>query len=464
MEFSSQLSAPASPKSPRNAISISTDNLIPHAIMTSGEPAGTSPLCVSSGANTESFNDSGYNTQATSPNGRASESAKSSWYRSSPISSLFGKREIKLIAREVDELALERFKAIQPDFEQFFLVQIRANRRSGVRYAPMSIRVAMMGTSDEDARPYIVILCEASLKPLIQGLIKQDVIANLCEPGELGVPSFKIVVHGNAPRLRFSESDIDVVADTTCIYGRSRENTFCGIPISFRLPNGQRQHATFGGIIKVTTISGDIELLGMTAGHVLHQSDDDSKHTSSIESASIRDNQSDALYPEEFQFHGHDVQRTVIYEDDDDIEVDIEPLTPSESSTSTLASSARWDFEHTTMLGNIIDVMESNGQRNLRHNYDWALFRLTTYAMNYARTSQGRNELRNVSQRTPGTSGKRSIRMLSGSKGRRRGILMSEPGRILLDGSDEFVDSFMITINGKQGMDRSQFLQCIGVY
>ncbi|KAI4858803.1 hypothetical protein F4820DRAFT_454514 [Hypoxylon rubiginosum] len=421
--------------------------------MTSREPAGMSPS--TSGTTTENLPDSGYNTQPTTPSGKVSENAKSNWYRRSSISSLFGKKKkIRLIAKEVDIPTLERFKAIQHDLEEFLLGQMRAHQKPGTRYAPMSIRVVMMGISNDDARPYIVVFCESSLKNLVQGFIKQDIIASLCQPGDMGVPSFEVVVHGNAPRLRLGESDIDVVADTTCVYGRNRENTLCGVPISFRLPNGQRHHATFGGIIKVMTISGDIELLGMTAGHVLHQWDDIGAVLQDGE-APIRDDQSaDSIFHEELLVHGNDVQSSVIFEDEDDdeIEVDIEPLIPSQSSAERLDTGSRWEFKHTTVLGNIIDVTESSKRHSSKQNHDWALFRLTTYAMNYARTSKGRKELRTISQRNPGASGRRPIRMLSGSKGRRKGTLLSEPGRILLEGDQEFVASFMITISGKSGI------------
>ncbi|XXH00873.1 hypothetical protein Hte_007224 [Hypoxylon texense] len=416
--------------------------------MASGEAVGMS-LTTSSGTTTEDHFDSGYSTQSTTPSRRVSEYTKPDWYRRNSISSLFRtKKKIKLIAKEVDVPTLERFKAIRPDFEEF-LGRMRTHQKPGTRYAPMSIRVVMMGTSEDDARPYIVIFCESSLKNLVQGFIKQDVIANLCQPGDLGVPSFEVVVHGNAPRLRLGESDINVVADTTCVFGRYRENTLCGVPISFQLPNGQRHHATFGGIIKVMTVSGDIELLGMTAGHVLHQRDAvgaapyDGK-------APLEDEQSDDLL-EQFPVHGDDIQSSVIYEDDDGIEVDIEPLTTSGTSADTLDAGSRWEFKHTTVLGNVIDATGGIG-RSSKQNYDWALFRLTTYAMNYARTSRGRKELRTLSQRKPGASGRRPIRMLSGSKGRRRGTLLPEPGRILLEGGEEFIDSFMITISGKSGI------------
>ncbi|KAI1372764.1 hypothetical protein F4677DRAFT_241151 [Hypoxylon crocopeplum] len=401
----------------------------------------------SSEAATESFIDSGYNSWSSTPDGNRSASSKAGWSQggSNPFQ-LFRKKKISFFDKEVDKPTRERFKTIQTYLEGLVLGQLRAHLKPGTKYSPMSIRLAMMGISEDEARPHIVILCQPTHKSLIRGFVKQIIVTDICRPRQTGVPCFEVVVLGNAPRLHLGISDIEVIADTECILGRS-QNTLCGVPISFRHPSGQRRNATLGGVIKVVTASGGIELFGMTAGHALHQW----KHGEPLQqddAVSIESNQPNAPHPGTPAWSSDDDGDD---DDDTDIEIDFSNLGFEKfPETTNHIVSRQWNFDKTTVLGRTI----KNG--STKKCYDWALFQPMDFrkgfAMNHIPTDgvEGKAELK-VSQHRPGEINNRPVFVLSGSTNCKRGNILSEPGRFLGDG-EEFIDTFMITINDSLGI------------
>lgn len=355
--------------------------------------------------------------KSATTNSNPPANTKASWFES-PNPFLFMKRSnVCIVDKEIDEKTRDRFRAMQPSFEKLLLEYIRAHRKPGTRYTPMSTRLAMMGTSENDARPYILILCQPAQKSIIQGFTRQEIVRDMCRPGDLGVPSLEVLVLGKAPRLHLAHSEIEVTTDTTLI-SEPVHFTLCGVPISFTHPNGQRRNATFGGIIKVMAGNGSTEFLGITAGHMLRDWENEEPYH--------KNSNSDALDADNY-----------------DCEVDEKPVVSSETGYAEGKQTQPWEFEETTVLGRIIDVANINKPRYREKYYDWTLFQPTRYAMNYATTKSHIS----LSDERPGSTGTRDVLVLSGSSGRKEGTLSSQPGRILLEG-DEFIDTFMLTIHG----------------
>ncbi|KAI1414437.1 hypothetical protein F5Y13DRAFT_158543 [Hypoxylon sp. FL1857] len=304
----------------------------------------------------------------------------------------------------------------------------------------MSTRLAMMGTSDDEAKPHIIIFCQSSHKNLIQRFIKQDIVADVCRPPDSDVPSFEVLVLGDAPRLRTAESDIKIVAEVGRITTEGYI-TLCGMPISFQCPSGQRQNATFGGIIKVVTAQGEVELYGITSGHALRKWDHDGMMKQ--DDTSFNESQLSGLTHEDTR----GVNTMEVNSDDFGIHEKLLALRQLLGSPGD-TESWLWESNNSTVIGQIFDVARSCNRSGTKQYYDWAIFRPMVYQMNYLPSPMGKEEHFKISDRRPGATGARSIFVLSGSMGCKEGVLLPEPGRILLDDGEEFVDSFMITVDG----------------
>ncbi|RYC60051.1 hypothetical protein CHU98_g6171 [Xylaria longipes] len=422
-------------------------------LLRSQKPARIQPRQPLMETPTKSFTDSGYTSLSTTPSEKSLRSDRvKSLHRGAIPLLFFTKKKVVFIDKPTDQSTKTRFRAIQPSFEKLLLEEMRGHQKPGTRYKPISTRLAMMGTSENDAQPHIAVFCQPEQKRLIQAFVKKDIVVDIYRPKDLDAPSFEVIVFGNAPRLRLSESNIEVITDAGNLPATPRD-TLCGIPISFQHPNGQRRNATLGGIIKVVTAKGSIELLGMTAGHVLdewhHDSDEDMLDARSPQNTN-------PAFPSPPQDDGSFVNET--NEDEySDYELDYIPF--SEFPGALVEDEgALWDFQNLTILGEVIDVSKEDAIRSAGQRYDWALFRPILYKMN--RVPANPKVQLSICNKRPGTVKNRRVTVLSSPTGCKVGSILSEPGRILL-GGEEFVDAFMIRIrdgdSGSWVVDATRF-------
>jgi hypothetical protein len=145
--------------------------------------------------------------------------------------------------------------------------------------------------------------------------------------------------------------------------------------------------------------------------------------------------------------------------DENDIEIELDPLIAEQLRTEaeTTAKLESWSFDTPDILGSIIEPARAKDFEG-GPCYDWALFKTSKYEMNkldfdaMARIT--------LSQRLPGSTGPRSVVMISGS-GTKQGRLSSESGRLLLGDGEEFVDTYMLMVEGDPGKHRGVLLSMI---
>ncbi|KAI3316765.1 hypothetical protein HD806DRAFT_552014 [Xylariaceae sp. AK1471] len=383
------------------------------------KPARIVPPWTSTEATIESSTDSGYSSQSTSPGEKRLGSTKDNAYYGGPTPFLFFKKKrATFIDKPIDQLTRDYFKAIQPYFEKLLLEEICAHQKPGTKYKPISMRLGMMGTTENDARPHIVVLCQLEHKRLIKGFVKKEIITDIYRSKDAGTPVFKVIVIGNAPRLRLSKSNIEVVTNAETIYLKTFRDTLCGVPISFQHPNGQRRNATFGGIIKVMTASGDIELLDQDM----------------LDIEIIRNNYSTVLLPHhnDIPFNNDATQNSEMDEEEDS-EDELHYILSSELPDSILdGECTTWDFNNPAVFGQLIDVLGKDTVRSTGQCYDWVLFQPFVYKMN--RVPVDPKAHLSISNKRPGATGNRRVIVLSGST------------------DCKFVDSFMVTIDDGPGI------------
>ncbi|KAI0189563.1 hypothetical protein EV127DRAFT_105173 [Xylaria flabelliformis] len=398
---------------------------------------------------TESFTDSGYASLSTTPSEKSLDRSESI-PRSPIISLLFSKKKKVFFSdKPTDQPTRDRFRAIQPSFEKLLLEEIRGHQKPGTRYKPISTRLAMMGVSENDAQPHIAIFCQPEQKRLIQAFVKKDIVVDIYRPKGPSAPAFEVVVFGNAPRLRFSKSNTEVVTDAR--YLLATPETLCGIPISFQDPTGQRRNATFGGLIKVVTANGSIELLGMTAGHLVHQWDHDSDEDmlDAINSQNALPASPSAFEDDDGSFVDDITDINETNEDEfNEYELDFVPF--GELPGALIEDrTGLWDFRNLTILGELIDISKDDTICSNGRYYDWAIFQPVPYRMNLV-PANPKAELR-ICDKRPGAIESQPVIVLSSSTGCTAGTISSEPGRLLL-GGEEFIDAFMLTMSEGQGI------------
>lgn len=424
-------------------------------------------------------NDSGYVSQTQSPDGKAQEEGRSA-YRGSPIPFPLNliKKKSSLFNIDIDERTRSRFKAIQPNLENLLLSHVRASLAAGTDYRPISMRLVMMGTSKDDAKPCIIVFCRPAVKKLIKGFMRGKIVSDICCPEEIGIPHFQISVLGNAPRLR--RARVEVIADGLVI---DDSMTLCGMPIQFRLLDDRIVNATLGGLIKVVTAAGEIRLLGLTAGHALwggemeasqcsaqasngkillqHDQDNekakkpdggqreksgDTSHsspsgndiqtpcddTAPLEPSALNQSMRSSEGPNKSTVRDQDDQ-----DSDDEIDWPVEGIIPSTGEPS------RWWFDDSKILGYYPDGDEyAFSQRD--RCYDWALVDISIFEVN--QISCDRRAQLTVSDKQPGTTGHKAVILCGGSKIVRHGELLPGPGRVLLGNGTDFVDAHMVTV------------------
>ncbi len=420
-------------------------------------------------------NDSGYVSQAgtrnTTPNetpnttpcttpSKTALSEGSSTSRAASISFSFPalrftktEKLVPMLDKEVDEPSKVRFQAIKPRFEKLLLEHILNAQRPGTKYKPMATRIIMMGTSTKGPSAHIVVLCQPEQKDVVQRFLRDPIIQDLCD----GVPSLKIAVLGYAPRLRLA---VDVVADAVRATASSPRITFCGTPIQLQHVSGRVRSATFGGFVKVVTNEGKIRIHGITAGHALQELEDGTEiedSPSGVEGKDpvlllhrniepdleciglVEENDDDLLAPLADQTEYADA-------DDDESNTDLGYCLIREEHVSQAATEP-WSFATPTHIGSVICA---SGSRDNRSGfYDWALFETSDYVANKLPTQTMATLV--LSHRIPGATGTRPIYMISASTGVKEGQMSPEAGSILLGSGEEFVDAYLVTINGEQG-------------
>ncbi|KAI0545437.1 hypothetical protein F4679DRAFT_477928 [Xylaria curta] len=400
---------------------------------------------------TKRSTDSGYSSLSTTPSEKSLEFNRAKCLPSGSIPLLFSKKKkVFFPDKPTDQPTRDRFRAIQPSFEKLLLEEIRGHQKPGTRYKPISTRLAMMGISENNAQPHVTVFCQPEQKRLIQAFIKKDIIVDICRPKDLGTPAFEVAVFGNAPRLRFLKSDTEVVTDTRYLPATPR-GTLCGIPISFQDPSGQRRNATFGGLIKVVTAEGNTELLGMTAGHLLHQWDPSSDEDM-LDSINSQNTLPTSPSPSREDDESFIDDITNINETDEDeySEYELGFVSFSEFPGALIEDrSGLWDFQNLTILGELIDISKEDTISSTGQCYDWAIFQPVPYNMNLV-PANPEAELR-ICDKRPGAIENRPVIVLSSSTGCKVGALLSEPGRLLLWG-EEFIDAFMVTMSEGQGI------------
>ena len=216
--------------------------------------------------------DSGYATLANSPEAEGT-SARTPCTGSNNrvrneeavivLSSLRETGHLQQFDESINRATADRFEDVRTRLaEPLYKYMLKSSEQQRI-----AIRLMVLGTSDADAKAWIVVLCHQKQVKRLRRFFGKDLARRLCQPAECNVPRFDVVAVPQCPRL-----SADKAAGTyrlTC-YSNAPQGkaTSCGTLIKIKR-GGDFGIGTLGGILKVTYRNGQYNLYGMGAGHLV---------------------------------------------------------------------------------------------------------------------------------------------------------------------------------------------------
>ncbi|RYP29976.1 hypothetical protein DL767_006459 [Monosporascus sp. MG133] len=410
--------------------------------------------------------DSGYSTQPQTPD-KHSNSQQSSQSSSNtvdrtanqvrPVSSTTSPAQsLAEFDKHVDDDTTSRFSHIQSQIEKPLLKYVC---KFPGKYRSMAIRLMVLGTSKSEAKPYIVVLAPEDQCKRVRKFFDKSSVRALCQPGDETMPSFEVLVHGRPPEPKEGDDDIEVLVPLINGNLGFTSDTYCGAPIIVRQPSGVEKRATFGGIVKAVSENGDFKLYGLTAGHVVGDTDDDLSVQSATDTVAHSDDLSISDSDSDSDTDGsvEEIQEAVEH-----IELSDEP---EKAPALQDDRSASWSSLELGNLGNISkespQVSVSGGKDSTwisGENFDWVLIEMAKYKPNRLRPrsrakDEGSHAVASISGdlvMPPPLSHyigiKISVVVISGSEGPKRGHISALPSRLLLYPGRKFVNSLVVNL------------------
>lgn len=383
--------------------------------------------------------DSGYSSVAKTPdkitaNSQVhSEQGKASACSKPPdLFALAGAGGLRRFDKDVDKATIDRFKDVLEQIEGPLLAHMQKSRK---KYRPMAIRLMVLGKSDEDAKPYVVVLCNEGRYRRVERFFDTKLAKDVCRPQGSTLPSFDVCIVRQSPQPTAAE---------TVYLSRGPVDTFdfmgtaCGSIIKI-VASEKARFATLGGVIKLVA-GGDYALYGMTAGHSAGGWDDDKDEEGESDGdgvSSDSDSEADTL------------------ENDDVSPTDKALCRAASPPRSPRLPNPNLEFpENWERWGSILPSRRDWERRDER-NHDWALVEIESEVMFGANrlireeSGRGRGELREPSE---GLRRAQLVVMISGFQGPKRGKLSSLPSMLLLAPGRKFVQTYVLALDGGCGM------------
>jgi hypothetical protein len=353
-----------------------------------------------------------------------------------------GAGDLKGFDKDVDKATIDRFKDVLEQIGGPLLAHMQKSRK---KYRPVAIRLMVLGKSDEDAKPCMVVFCAESRYRRVKRFFNTKLAEDVCRPQDSTLPSFDVLIVRQPPQP---------TAGTVVYRGQLHPNdrTNCGSPIKV-VASGQTRFATLGGVIKVVEMgaSGNYALYGMTAGHLADgcgggegegESDGDGLSSGSDSEADSPENE------KVFSATNSTLRRMA--------------STPklSQFPAPPLEIPEEWETWGTILL------KSEDPERQDERNYDWTLVeikdRLTYNANRLVGREPGlrlppRGELIEPSEGRADLQKAQSVVMISGFQGPKRGKLSGLPSMLLLAPGRKFVQTYVLALDDGSGMINLNF-------
>jgi hypothetical protein len=169
-------------------------------------------------------------------------------------------KHMRIFSREVDEAVHVRFREVHEQLEPASLNFMSKER---IAYRSTAIRLMVLGTIEEEAKPWVVIHCPHSARKKTRKFLKKDLIISMCQ----GSPSCQIKFD-SAVCSSLEKADSEDL-DEVFIEEDDSETFKAWTPQIKVVQSDIARYATMGGFVFVTVADEKKSVYGMTAGHVL---------------------------------------------------------------------------------------------------------------------------------------------------------------------------------------------------
>ncbi|KAF2231824.1 hypothetical protein EV356DRAFT_518209 [Viridothelium virens] len=345
--------------------------------------------------------------------------------------------DLKSFEKELDEATWNRFKDVSDRLQAPLLSYMQ---KSSKKYKPMALRLVILGKTQEDARPSIVVLCDSKVRKRAKSFFEQDWVKELRHPSDRAIPSLEAVVVGRSPQLRMAVGTVHVYSSVICT--DQKVSTLCGTPIKLTMGDTERI-TTLGGCVKVIKADGSYEIYGMTAGHMVDQL---LEANSTVRESSSSEDESDISSSEDGE---------------DDIDPGSLRLPAWSLPKPALDESFRYSSEKASAtwigLGSALSLT-STKPYPIEKYLDWSLVRIedpTIIKENLLRDFEHAKKYKSGNLTLPlflgNASYKRDVVMMSGLQGLKEGLLSTSSARVALGLGREFIDIHLLTLANKKG-------------
>jgi hypothetical protein len=333
-----------------------------------------------------------------------------------------GTTNLFMFSNRIDEDTLKHYYRVRPIIEGLLIDELTA---SGFDAGTVSTRLVVIGKTEEEATPRLIVFCELDAESIVRTLLTSEHVTPYLRPREQSVPRLEPHIVPRGPNLTSACLDISICCNN--IFA-DEHTTYCGAPVMLTsgcrgLYQKRKRQATFGGVIRVDRGNGETDLYGMTAGHVVEEL---------LMQERLQD--SDGQLP--WEMHG-------------------------------------WMCEH-NIMGNVLDqnMLPGVAAGQAQPSHDWALFNVTTPRPNtvvpMASQHRGVSDYVAAHQilvaKRPKFEDETSdpVLLLSSIHGTQRGELTNHHARIWIGQSKIFVNAYMLEL--EEGHGRSNSSICTQSY
>ena len=316
---------------------------------------------------------------------------------------------------------------------------LKKRRRLGRRHRPRrvdAVRLIVMGTDQDSAKPYIVFFCNSDVEKTINDMLEKPAYQQIFRAGGVEEVSFcyRTVQSGITLRLSDSKYRVEVA--------QNEDHTMpvCGAPIRlYHRDSEEWRRATLGGVLKVEPGAFRTYYYGMTAGHLFGYS-----------SNNYHDQASDyrePAIPDKSLEHKMAGPEVIGSRADTNLCATYNP-----SSTSS-----PWDFQDSKSYEDFTIASADVTLLSDSCYFDWALFKLDQVQLNYfsqvgsivdRMVTVARQDLAPCDLVTSGSQ--RSVLISTASSGIIGGFLQDGMAKIVIEPGEEVVDVYIISLNDKR--------------
>jgi hypothetical protein len=168
---------------------------------------------------------------------------------------------MRIFNQEVEDAVIARFNTVSDTIQPVLIQNLRKGRHE---FRPLGIQLLVLGYSEHDARPWMVVLCPEPVKKRVTSFFHNDFARRVCSANGPDEISFEVAVVGRPLRPTATEFPIQILGETQPL-----DHHVIWRPRIELKHSGKSHYARVGGFVRARDAHGTSTVYGLTAGHIL---------------------------------------------------------------------------------------------------------------------------------------------------------------------------------------------------